>query len=81
MWLLPLLVILVWTLTGCATSPHSPPLATDQLGTAVDCDWDTGQPRNCLIDSTRATIDVERLDALLDALERCHTENMKRRRL
>lgn len=81
MWLPFLVVILLCTLHGCAAYTHSPPLSPDKLGTAVDCDWDTGQPRNCVIDPTRATIDVDRLNALIDRIEQCRADDMKRRKL
>lgn len=81
MWLLPLLAVLLWTLTGCAVYTHSPPLDPHQLGKAVDCDWDTGYPLNCIQDKTRVTIDVEYLNELFERLQRCQNDDFNRRKL
>lgn len=81
MWLLPLLAVLLWTLTSCAAYTHSPPLDPTQLGTAVDCDWDTGTPQHCLLDKTRATIDLDYLNKLFERLQRCQTDDFNRRKL
>lgn len=82
MWLPLWLAVALWSISGCTYSyTHSLPLAPEQYGTAADCDWDTGAPLNCVRDPTRATIDVDRLNSLLDRVQRCHDDELTRRRL
>ena len=56
-------------------------LQRNELGRAATCEWHNREPYNCVLDTTRATINLDCLNETVEAWQRCLDDEYDRRKL